>query len=65
MPVYKPPVNTVTELLETEMDLAVPSDTSITPLLKLDPRPKMKELYNRQVIYPYINGQTPLWVWKG
>ena len=65
MPVYKPPIDTVEEMLETDMDLAVPAETAIVPLLRLDPRPKIQRLYNRHVIYPFVHGHTPDWVWIG
>ena len=65
MPVYKPPIDTVEELLETDMDLAVAAGTAIVPLLKLDPRPNIQKLYNRHVQYPFLHGHTPDWVWIG
>ena len=65
LPVYSPPIDTVNELLETDMSLAVPSGTAVASLLQLDPRPNIQKLYKRHVLYPFIYGRTPDWVWKG
>ena len=64
MPVYKPPINTVEEMLETDMDLAVAADSAPAALLRLDPRPKMQKLHNRQLLYPFLHGRAPGWLWK-
>ena len=64
MPVYKPPINTVEEMLETDMDLAVAADSAPAALLGLDPRPKMQKLRNRQLLYPFLHGRAPGWLWK-
>ena len=64
MPVYKPPINTVEEMLETDMDLAVAADSAPAALLRLDPRPKMQKLRNRQLLYPFLHGRAPGWLWK-
>ena len=64
MPVYKPPINTVEEMLETDMDLAVAADSAPTALLGLDPRPKMQKLRNRQLLYPFLHGRAPGWLWR-
>ena len=65
MPVYKPPIDTVEQMLETDMDLAVAAETAASTLLRLDPRPKIQKLYNRQILYPFLHGHTPDWVWRG
>ena len=47
------------------MDLAVAAGTATVTLLRLDPRPKIQKLHNRQVLYPFLHGHTPNWVWRG
>ena len=66
VPVYSPSIDTVSELLDTDMDLAVPSGTAVASLLEHDPTIRIRHLYKRRVVlYPYIFGNTPDWVWEG
>ena len=66
VPVYSPSIDTVIELLDSDMDLAVPSGTAVASLLEDDPRTYIRHLYKRRVVlYPYIFGNTPDWVWEG
>ena len=66
LPVYSPSIDTLSELLDSDMDLAVPSGTAVASLLEHDPSPYIQYLFERRVVlYPYNFGNTPDWVWEG
>lgn len=44
-------------MLESPSQLVVPGETSLDILLKIDPRPDVKELYDRRIAVPYANGR--------
>ena len=53
LPVYSPSIDTVNELLDTDMSLAVPGPgTAVASLLELDTRPNIQELCKRLILYP-------------
>ena len=63
---YEKPIDTVDDLLESEFNLLVPSDTPLKGFLEADPTQKIRQLYKKHKIKYYIYGRwAPGWVKEG
>ena len=56
-PAYLSPIDTVQDMLESPSQFVVPGGTSLEILLKIDPRPDVKKLYDNRLAVPYANGE--------
>ena len=59
---YQNTIDTVDDVLHSEMGLILPKDTAMPFLLATDPRAKVKELQKKLELYEYENGGPPDWV---
>ena len=60
---YEKPIDTVEDMLQSEMNLYIPSDTPLKPFMEADPRKEVKELYARKKIRPFTYGTgAPEWL---
>ena len=48
------------DMLQSPSQFIVPGDSFAEILLKIDPRPDVKELYDRRIGVPYANGEFSL-----
>ena len=63
---YEKPIDTVEDLLDSEYNLYVPSDTPIKGFLEADLTQKIRELYKKHKIVYFIWGnETPKWITEG
>ena len=63
---YEEPIDTLDDMLKSEMILLVPSNTPLGDIVKTDIRIKVKELIRKAVqFYELGNKGSPEWVEKG
>ena len=56
-PAYLSPINTLQDMLESPSQFVVPGGSFSEILMKIDPRPDVKVLYDKRVAVPYVNGE--------
>ena len=62
---YEKGLDSIDEVLRSNMPVAVDGTSAITNLVKSDPREKMKEIGQRLKPYKSEKGAQPMWVVKG
>ena len=63
---YEEPIDTIDDMLKSEMILLVPSNTPLGDIVKADIRDEVKELIRKNVqFYELGNKGSPQWVEKG
>ena len=55
-PVYLSPVNTVQDMHNSETQFIAPEGSSVLVLLKIDPRPDVKKLYDMHLPVTFAGG---------
>ena len=58
---YEATIKTVNDLNSSGLPLLLPRATAMHFLMASDPRPVVKQIYNKSIVYPY-NGTIPSWV---
>ena len=56
-PAYLSPINTLQDMLESPSQFVVPGGSFAEILMKIDPRPDVKVLYDKRVAVPYVTGE--------
>ena len=61
---YEKTMDTIDDMLQSEMPIMIPSDTHLPMLLETDPRKKIKALSEKIEFYVY-GKSAPERIWKG
>ena len=59
---YDNPIDTTDDLDRSGLPLLIPGGSSLDYLLKNDPKPAVRRIYNRSLIYPWNGSHYPAWV---
>lgn len=59
---YENPIDTIDDLDKSGLPLLIPEGTGVDNLIGKDPRPAVKRIFNRSMIYPYNGSHYPSWV---
>ena len=59
---YQKTIDTIDDVLQSEMPLLITKGTAMPFLLAADPRPKVIELRKNIELFEYVNGVVPDWV---
>ena len=62
---YGKTIDTIDDMLQSEMPLMIASDTPLLALLETDPRKKVKALSEKVEWYEDESSLTPVWIDKG
>ena len=60
---YENPINTLEDVDNSDLPLLVPRSTVLHRLLATDPRPTVKRIFRKSVLFSF-NGTPPAWVYK-
>ena len=60
---YEGTIDTLDDLLDSDLGVLLPNNTPAHMMFASDPRPIMKEIYDKSHVYPY-NGTAPPYAWK-
>ena len=59
---YDSPIETADDLDQSGLPLLIAGGSSLNNLLENDPKPAVKRIYNRSLVYPYNGSHYPSWV---
>ena len=59
---YDNPIDTTDDLDRSGLPLLIAGGSSLDYLLENDPKPAVKRIYNRSLIYPWNGSHYPAWV---
>ena len=59
---YENPIDTIDDLDKSGLPLLIAGGTGIENMIANDPKPAVKRIYNRSLIYPFNGSYYPSWV---
>ena len=59
---YENPIDTIDDLDNSGLPLLIPGGTGIENMIANDPKPAVKRIYSRSIIYPLNGSYYPSWV---